>query len=121
MSGKRYSTRSTGEFSQDGQETDHENQGGTEDEGLLDKDRGMDSVVTAGLPPTSWSKKVKRRNLLLLCLASFTVSIGQSIILPVLDDLIADLDGDRQTAAMTMVNRPPSFYSPVFFLILARN
>jgi len=65
---------------------------------------------TAGLLRSNsaldWPKKMKRRNLMLLSLASFIVSIGQSIILPNIEDISRDLNAGRAATAATLVNSP---------------
>lgn len=50
-----------------------------------------------------WPKKTKRRNLLLLSLASFVVSIGQSIIMPVIEDIGRELMSSKRKVAAVLV------------------
>jgi len=64
-----------------------------------------DSINSVIDPNSSrfWDKKLKKRNLLLVSLASFLVSISQSIILPSIDGIQESLEATETQVVMTLV------------------
>jgi len=86
--------------------SDHEDDADTTNEEALDSQHEESPMMPRETSALNWPKKMKRRNLLLLSLASFIVSIGQSIILPSIETIARDLKAGRAATAATLVNSP---------------
>ena len=106
--GRRVSNRSLSQYADsigDGEST-AETDGEVNDEAVESKIMAHGVQRSDGLASDAsvyWPVKKKRRNLMLLCLASFLVSIAQSIIMPVIKEIAVDLNGSNKKAAALMV------------------